>query len=257
MRTYTASIRTDIGTVVLLLLLLLAVGASRVSAQTEPEAPKAPEVLYNGWQISFYGGASMFYTNGNYSGRCDCDFVGDISSLNLMYGGSLNLPVHEDFSLYLRAGRNNASTIWSTARSDSLPSGGVGYMLSELTFDYDIVHIDFLFRLIGSMDGERVYFGPSFGLVRKKHIRIVDTELSTGITRIADEGPLDVEHDMRVSLVIGAEYAFIPVKNLYVVPALEVDYSFSRILQERSGRPNFSLRPTYYKFLLTVAYQLF
>lgn len=254
MRTYTASIRTDFPKY-LLLAILLVTAASRVSAQTEPEAPKPPEKLYNGWQFSMYGGGSLFYTNGDYFGISGGNFVGDVTSFNALYGASVNIPVHQDFALYLRAGVNDASTEWSTARSDSLATGGVGYVISDMTFDYNLLNVDLLFRLIGSMDGERVYIGPSFGIVRKKNVRIIDTDLTSGISRVTEDAPLDVEHDLRLSMVIGAEYAFVPLKNLYVVPAIEVDYAFGKIIQDRSARPNFVLRPTYYKFLVTVAYQ--
>jgi hypothetical protein len=256
MRTFTVSIRTDAATRFVILLMLAMCGATPLWAQTEPEAPVPAEKLYNGWQLSFYGGGSMFYTNGEYNGLCDCDFVGDVTSINAIFGSSVNIPVHQDFALYLRAGINNASTTWSSARTDSLLStGGSGYVLSDMTFDYDLLNLDVLFRLIGSMDGERVYIGPSFGIVGSKHVRITDTELTSGFTRLVEDGPLDVDHSLRVSMIIGAEYAFVPLKNLYVVPAFEVDYAFGKILQDRSARPNFVLRPTYYKLLVTVAYQ--
>ena len=255
MRTFIASIRID-PRFWLILVLLFGLASVKAAAQTEPEAPTEPVKLYNGYQFSFYGGGSLFYTSGEYNSVSKGDFVGDISSTNFMYGASLNIPVLEDLALYLRAGRNSASTDWATARTDST-SGSTGYILSDMVFDYDILHLDFLLRLIGSMDGERVYIGPSFGLVRKKHVLITDTDLTTGAKRVVEDGPLDVEHDLRLSMVIGAEYAFVPFKNLYVVPALEVDYAFSKILQERSTRPNFVFRPTYYKFLVTVSYQVF
>lgn len=256
MRTFTVSIWTDAATRIAIVLVLVLWGVAPLWAQTEPEAPKPPEKLYNGWQFSLYGGGSLFYTNGEYNGLCNCDFVGDVTSINAMFGSSVNIPVHQDFALYLRAGLNNASTTWSTARTDSLTStGGSGYVLSDMTFDYHLLNLDVLFRLIGSMDGERVYIGPSFGIVGKKNVRVTDTELSSGLIRVVEDGPLDVDHSLRVSMIIGAEYAFVPMKNLYVVPAFEVDYAFGKIIQDRSARPNFVLRPTYYKLLLTVAYQ--
>ncbi len=256
MRIFTASIRTDILRRLCLVLSLAFTAASAV-AQTEPEVPTEPEQLYNGYQLSFYGGGSLFYTNGEYNGLCDCKFAGDMTSTNLIFGASVNIPVLDDLAFYLRAGANNASSDWATARADSLSTGTTGYIVSDMIFDYNILHFDFLLRLIGNMDGERVYIGPSFGVVRRKHVLITDTELSTDMKRVVEDGPLDVDHDLRLSMVIGAEYAFVPAKNLYVVPALEVDYAFSKIIQDRGGRPNFMFRPTYYKFLLTVSYQLF
>ncbi|MDT8325354.1 MAG: hypothetical protein RRA94_14670 [Bacteroidota bacterium] len=133
----------------------------------------------------------------------------------------------------------------------------VGIALSGMTIDYDLLQFDFLLRLFGHIDGERVYLGPSFGFVREKHVRITDTELASGAVRLIEDGPLDIEHDLRVSFVIGAEYAFVPLRNLYVIPSLEVDYAFDKLVRERAGTPNFQLRPTFYKFYVTVAYQMF
>ncbi len=257
MRIFTASIRIKLSRLAFPALLLCMLTA-RALAQTEPEAPREPEKLTNGYQISFYAGGSMLYTNGYYNGLCPCEFLFDATSTNVVFGGSLNIPVFQDMSLYLRAGLNSTSTAWFTARTDSLLSTpATGYVGSDLTFDYDLLNLDVLIRLIGRMDGERVYIGPSFGVVRKKNVRIVDTEISSGLATVVEDAPLDVEHDLRVSLIIGAEYAFTPMRNLYVIPALEVDYPFGKILQERTERPNFSMRPTFYKLLLTISYQLF
>ncbi|MBN1448417.1 MAG: hypothetical protein JXA28_10845 [Bacteroidetes bacterium] len=232
--------------------------AASARAQTEPEAPRIPEKLYNGYQFSLFGGMNLLYVNGEYNGECPCEFLGDETSFNTFYGVSVNIPIFADASIYLRAGRNRTSTEWFTGRSDSLRStAGIGLVGSTMTLDYDLMHVDLLLRLFGHIDGERVYLGPSFGFVREKKVRIYDSELATGRNYLIEDGDLQVDHDLRVSFVIGAEYAFIPLKNLYVIPAIEVDYAFSKILQDRSTRPNFSLRPTFYRFYVTVAYQLF
>jgi len=239
-------------------LLVSSLAALTASAQTRPEAPREPEVLYNGFQLSLYGGGTLMYMNGEYYGSCPCDFFGDITSSNLIFGASMNIPVFQDASIYLRAGLNRTSTTWTNARTDSLFSTpGTGYIVSDLVFDYDLHHLDFLIRLIGNIDGERVYIGPSFGFVRKKHVRITDSELSTGAARIVEDAAMVTDHELRVSMIIGAEYAFVPIRNLYVIPAIEVDYAFGRITQNRLERPNFRLRPTFYKLLVTLAYQIF
>lgn len=235
---------------------LLATAGAR--AQTEPEAPVVPEKLYNGFQFSVFGGGNLLYINGEYNGLCPCEFVGDETSFNEFYGASINIPVFDDASIYLRLGRNHTSTDWFTGRIDSLRSiAAAGLVGSDLTFDYDLLHFDLLLRLFGRIDGERVYLGPSFGFVQRKHVRVIDTELRTGKRYLIEDVPLAVDHDLRVSFVIGAEYAFIPFRNVYVIPAFEVDYAFDKILQPRSERPNFSFRPTFYKFYVTLAYQLF
>lgn len=241
-----------------LIMLLVSVAAATVQAQTEPEAPREPEKLYNGWQFALFGGVNLTYMNGEYYSGCPCSFLGDETSFNTVYGASINVPLFEDASLYLRLGRNRTSTDWSSGRNDTLwTTNDVGVALSDMTIDYDLLNLDVLLRLFGNIDGERVYIGPSFGFVREKHVRVTDTEFSTGAMRVIEDGPLEIEHDLRVSIVIGAEYAFIPFRNLYVIPSLEVDYAFDKLIRESESTPNFRLRPTFYKFYVTVAYQIF
>jgi hypothetical protein len=243
---------------IIVLAAIFFMGTPRLLAQTEPEAPREPVKLYNGYQFAVFGGGSLTYLNGDYFGLCPCDFVGDETGSNLFYGASINIPVFSDASIYLRLSRNESSTTWSTARADSLRSvQDVGFVSSDLTFDYDLLSLDVLLRLFGHIDGERVYLGPSFGFVRDKHIRVTDTELSTGKIWLIEDEQLDVEHSLRMSFVIGAEYAFVPFENLYVIPAIEIDYAFGKILNERIARPNFSLKPTFYRLYVTFAYQMF
>lgn len=233
-------------------------GTPRLSAQTEPEAPRDPVKLYNGYQFAVFGGGNLTYLNGDYFGLCPCDFVGDQTGSNLFYGASINIPIFSDASVYLRLSRNKTSTSWSTARVDSLRSvQEVNFVVSDLTFDYDLLSLDVLLRLFGHIDGERVYLGPSFGFVRDKHVRITDSEMSTGKVWLIEDDQLDVTHSLRMSFVIGAEYAFVPFKNLYVIPALEIDYAFGKIFNERNERPSFNLKPTFYRFYVTLAYQIF
>lgn len=237
---------------------LLFLCAPRLAAQTEPEAPRDPVKLYNGYQFSVFGGGNLTYLNGDYAGLCPCEFVGDESSFNEFYGLSLNIPIHEDAALYLRLARNRTSTGWFTGRADSLRSvQDVGLVGSDLTFDYDVLSFDLLLRLYGRIDGERVYVGPSFGFVRDKHVRVTDTELSTGKIWLIEDDELDVEHSLRMSFIIGAEYGFVPLPNLFVIPAFEIDYSFAKIINDRPERPSFSIKPTFYRLYVTVAYQVF
>lgn len=243
---------------VLLFAVLSLFAVYRAGAQTEPEAPREPEVLYNGYQFSFFGGGNLTYLNGYYNGLCPCEFVGDITDYNLFYGAAINIPLFSDASLYLRLSHNRSSSNWFTGRSDSLRSvPALGLVGSDLTFDYDVLSFDVLLRLFGRIDGERVYIGPSFGFVREKNIRITDTELRTGAVYLIEDDALALDHRMRMSFIIGAEYAFVPLKDLYVIPSFEIDYSFSKLENERSARPNFSMKPTFYRFFVTIAYQVF
>jgi hypothetical protein len=257
----TASTRTGLRAAsefCLALAVLAILAAPRLAAQKEPEAPREPEKLYNGYQFAVFGGGTLTYLNGDYNGLCPCEFAGDATSTSLFYGASVNIPIFSDAAIYLRLSRNESSTDWFTGRSDSLRSvQKVGLVGSDFTFDYDILSVDILLRLFGHIDGERVYLGPSFGFVRNKNIRITDTELSTGKIWLIEDEQLDVEHDLRLSFVIGAEYAFVPLKNLFVIPAFEIDYSFGKLLNERPERPNFSLKSTFYRLYVTFAYQIF
>jgi hypothetical protein len=232
--------------------------APRLAAQTEPEAPRDPVRLYNGYQFSAFGGGNLTYINGDYIGLCPCEFIGDETSVNEFYGVSLNIPILDDAAVYLRLARNRTRTGWFTGRIDSLRSvQEVGFVGSDLTLDYDVLSFDLLLRLYGRIDGERVYIGPSFGFVRDKRVVVTDTELNNGKIWLIENEQLDVEHSLRMSFVIGAEYAFVPLPSLFVIPAFEIDYSFAKIANERIERPNFSLKSTFYRLFLTVAYQVF
>ncbi|MCB2203770.1 hypothetical protein KQI65_03410 [bacterium] len=242
--------------VTLLLAILIASGTAY--AQTEPEAPREPEKLYNGWQFALLGGLNLGYINGEYHGDCNCDFYSDEYSANSYYGMSLNIPLFSDASIYLRLARNQSSTSWAVGRTDSLFStAGTGTLINDLTFNYDLLQFDVLLRLFGRIDGERVYIGPSFGFVQKKRILLTESEVETGAVRLIEDGPIAVEHDLRMSFVIGAEYAFVPFRNIYVIPAIEVDYAFDKLLRDESTAPAFSWRPTFYRAYVTVAYQMF
>jgi len=244
--------------VVAALMLLFAAVPAGLQAQTEPEAPVQPEKLYNGWQFSLYGGVNLAHIAGEYYGDCPCDFFSDETSFNTVYGTAINIHIFSDAALYLRFGRNETSTSWFTGRTDSLWSiTAEGIIGSDLTFEYNLTNFDVLLRLYGHIDGERVYLGPSFGFVERKHILLTDTEFDTGAQHVIENGDLQLEHDLRVSFVIGGEYAFIPFKNFYVIPAFEVDYSFEKLVNLRDENPSFSWRPTFYKLLVTFAYQVF
>ena len=237
---------------------VLVFASGRALAQTEPEAPRVPEVLYNGFQVSFTAGASINHIVGEYFSPCPCEFYGNATSISPYFGGSLNIPVFEDAALLLRLGLNTTSSKWETARNDSLWSRPeIGTVLSELTYDYHLLTFDVLARLIGSMDGARVIVGPSFGVVKRNHVRVVDREYTSGAERVVEDGDLQVDHDLRVSMIIGFEYAFTPLRNLYMIPSFEVDYPFQRLANEDGVRPEFRLRPIFYKMMFSVSYQIF
>ena len=236
----------------LTLLVLILVPMSALFSQTEPEAPRPPEIPRNGYQISFFSGVSYNVFSGQYDGGCPCEFVAEETSGNVPYGFALNIPLFFDAALYLRGGVQNTSTTFFMGRNDSLRSGtGTGNIGDELQLDYNLVHFDILLRLIGRQDGERVFVGPSFGFVRKKHVRLTETEYPTGAQYNLDDGDIEGGKSMRMSIIIGVEYAFVPLKNMYIIPSLQVDYTPQRISDVQL------IRPTFYKFLVSVAYQIF
>lgn len=223
-----------------------------VLGQAEPEAPPVPFVLRNGWQLSGYFGVSYNVFHGGYAADCPCEFLANATSGSYPYGLSLNVPINEELSLYLRAGMQTTSTLFTVGRVDSLRSQPVvGDLADELTVEYSLFSVDILLRLIGKLDGERIFVGPSFGFVRKKSAEITETELQTGYQYTIENGDIEGARTLRTSIVIGAEYAFIPTRNLFIIPSVQVDYSPQKITDLQP------LRPVFYKFVLNVAYQLF
>lgn len=211
-----------------------------------------PYVLRNGWQLSGYIGASYNVFHGGYAADCPCEFLANSTSGSFPYGLSLNVPLNEEMALYVRAGMQTTSTLFTVGRVDSLRSQPViGDLVDELTVDYSLFSIDILLRLIGKLDGERIFVGPSFGFVRKKTAKITETELQTGYRYTIENEDIEGARTLRTSIVIGAEYAFIPMRNLFIIPSVQVDYSPQKITDLQP------LRPVFYKFVLNVAYQLF
>jgi hypothetical protein len=229
-----------------------------VHAQNEPEAPRLPEKLHNGLQLAVYGGLTHTVLSGGYLGGCPCDFPEAGTSWSAPYGGSLNIPVFSDASIYLRLGLQNTRTDMFSGRYDSLRSvkdaGNIG---SDLRLQFDLVNFDVLLRLIGRHDGERVFTGLSFGFVKDAHIKLTDTEYQTGVVYPVEDGALQDTRSMYTFFVIGAEYAIIPLKNVYLIPSFEINYALNKIYKELPPRPTFSMRPILYKLLFTVAYQIF
>jgi hypothetical protein len=154
--------------------------------------------------------------------------------------------------LYIRAGWTPTQTSFFAGKYDSLRSApAFGEIGDEFAFTYSMAQLDVLFRLIGKMDGERIIIGPSFGFVRKKHVRVVETEYLTGAQYLIEDGDIAGALATRVSVIIGAEYAWTPVKNLYLIPSLQVDYCPSAISTEQP------MKSMMYKFLVSVAWQVF
>jgi hypothetical protein len=224
-------------------------------AQTEPEAPASvlrPEKQKNGWQIAFYSGVSMNEYYEGYDIAYVIDFLADETSWNVPFGFAVNIPVFNDFALYLRAGTQNMKTNFFNGEVDSLESvpevGEIGY---DMDFTFNIVHVDVLFRLIGDNEGERVYFGPSFGYVQKKQITVRKEEFLTGFTRVLEDRDMPGADNFFPTFVIGAEYAYVPVKDLYLIPAIEVNFGWEKVSSLQR------LRATYYRLLFNVSYQVF
>jgi hypothetical protein len=228
-----------------------------VRAQNEPESPREVLPLRNGFQLSFIAGLSMNVFSGGYftqcpRGNCPIDFYAEDNSYSIPLGVALNIPVFSDLAFYPRVGWNSTRITISSGRVDSLyTQESVGALLDELTLYYTLVQVDLLVRLIGRQDGERVYLGPSFGFPIRKHAYVAETELSTGKSFLLEDTDVEGARSMRTSLILGVEYAFVPLKNLYIIPSLQIDYSAQKISDRQP------IRPLFYKFLLNVSYQLF
>ena len=118
-------------------LCLAAALPSALRAQTEPEAPRTPDKLTNGFQLSLYASAAYTHWVGEYSGPENTSFTGNSSSWGYAYGIWANVPISSDAALYLRAGWRPSSTLWFDTRTDSLHSRpGIGDLASELTIEY-------------------------------------------------------------------------------------------------------------------------
>jgi hypothetical protein len=239
-------------TILCALMIALAGVAPRALAQDEPEAPKRPVVLTNGFQLSFFAGPSLNVFSGGYSAVNNNSFIAQTSSWSMPAGFGLSIPMWSDAALYLRAGWTPTQTSFFAGKIDSLHSTvGVGEIGDEFAFTYSMVQLDLLFRLIGKMDGERIIIGPSFGFVRKKHARVIETEYPTGAQYLIEDGDIAGALATRVSIIIGAEYAWTPVKNLYLIPSIQIDYCPSNLSTEQP------MKFTMYKFLVSVAWQVF
>jgi hypothetical protein len=228
-------------------------------AQNEPESPVVKEPPRNGFQLSFFGGVSMnvftggYFTNCPKGASCPIDFYVNDVGWSFPYGVAMNIPLFSDAALYLRAGWNSTKVTISSGRLDTLYTipNEPGELLDELYLHYTLFQFDLLLRLIGKQDGERIYLGPSFGYVLHKRAFVTETELATGRSFLLEDTDIQGAADMRLSLILGAEYAFMPFKNLYVIPAFEVDYAPKKISDDQP------MRVVLYKLLLNVSYQLF
>ncbi|MAT39027.1 MAG: hypothetical protein CL946_05425 [Ectothiorhodospiraceae bacterium] len=223
-------------------------------AQTEPEAPPSvlePEETANGWQIGFYGGVAHNEFYEGYRILNVINFLTIERSWSAPFGVSLNIPIFNDASIYLRAGVHLSETNFFNGKYDSLSNGELGAIGFDMDFTFNLVQFDILLRLIGNNDGERVYFGLGLGFVQDKNITLTRSELQTGMTEVLQDQPMPGADDLFPLFIIGGEYALIPLPNLYVIPALEIQYGFQDIstLQD--------LKAVYYRALVTVSYQAF
>ncbi len=244
----------DMRAIRLLLFPVLALLASASGwAQTEPEIPRPPEPLKNGWDLAFFTGISYDVMSGEYDGGCPCLFLDQEHSVSAPFGLSVNVPLSSDISLLLRGAWHKTVTKFFVGREDSLvfsPTPAVGEIGDDLTLTYSVVQFDVLLRLIGRQDGERVYFGLGYGRTDRQQVLLTETEYANGTRSLIFDGPLEGRRSDRVSFIIGAEYAWYPLKNLSLIPAFEIDYTVHRI---STVQP---LRPTFFKLLVSVGYQL-
>ena len=237
-----------------LLFLILIACTTETFAQPKPPASgdRRQKVIpiVNRFQISFFSAASYNIMKGQYDGVCPCSFVQAGSGWSFPVGLSFNIPFTDDASIYLRASVESQSLAFESARKDTLRSiKEYGEMTDDLTIESDLIQFDLLLRLIAEEQGVRLLAGPSFGFSKKSRARILETELKTGVAYTVEDGDLQEERRTRYGFIFGIEYAFIPIKGIYIIPALIFRYGMHSISNAQS------LRLLNYTLNISLAYQ--
>lgn len=235
---------------------LTAMLACTTEGLTQPLPPaggkvkkQSPFSFANRFQIGVYGGVNLNVYKGIYDGSCPCEFVQSGKGWSIPYGFTVNIPISDESSIYIRTGWYSSSVAFDAARSDSLRSGGgVGAMAEDLTIESDITQLDVLLRLIAEEDGIRLLAGPSFSFVNRTHVELVETEFSSGKKYTIESGELSDARNTRYGFILGIEYAYIPMNHVYVIPALLFNYGVKYISTSQL------LRPLTYNFSLSIAY---
>ncbi len=209
--------------------------------------------LENRFQLGVYGSLTYDVMKGEYTGPVTCNYCSFVKSgtgFSVPVGITMNIPITDESSIYLRAGMLSASVSFQGGRKDTLRSTReVGEMFDDLTLDVQMTTIDIILRLIAQEDGFRILAGPTFGFIKKSNVVLLETETGTGKQYTIEKNELGGPVDTRYGFLLGLEYAFIPISHIYILPALIFDYGLNSISTIHS------LRPLYYNFTLSVAYQ--
>ena len=122
-------------------------------------------------------------------------------------------------------------------------------MLDDLSIVYNILNLEVLLRLTAEENGVRVLAGPTFGFVQKKQIELIETEVDSRQSFLIEKGDLTDAVPVRYGFLLGIEYAFIPMKQVFVIPALSLDYAFNKISLQQS------VRPVFFNLSVNIAFQ--
>lgn len=234
---------------------LILVAASPIHAQgIPPAAPhiykKPPSPFANRFALGVYGSYSHTVFKGAYYGACPCEFLKSGSGAAFPFGLTMNIPITEESALYLRLGKFSADIVYESARYDSLRSEKkLGDMFDDMTLSFSMTYFEVLLRLIAEEDGVRLFAGPSFGFIDKKHVVLIETEAMSGNRYTIENGELLYAKATRYGFVLGLEYAFIPIEKIYILPSFALDYGLNRISEVQP------IRPLLYNVSLSIAYQ--
>lgn len=236
-----------IGILLLCPMFLVAQGVPPAS----PSFRKAPPgEITNGFQIGIFGGVTYNLFKGEYGGSCPCDFLKSGTGFNTPFGMTVNIPLINESSLFIRFGISSSVIKFEGARYDSLHSiQALGTMLDNLTIRYNILNLEVLLRLTAQENGIRILAGPTFGFVKKKQVELIETEVDSQQSFLIEKGDVVDAVPVRYGFLLGIEYALIPVKHVFVIPSFSLDYAFNKISLQQS------VRPVFFHVSINIAYQ--
>ncbi len=235
----------------------LALHAPRLAAQGNmPAGPTERKKLAtdptNRFQVGIFVNGSYNVLKGGYYGDCPCDFVKSGTGASVPFGLTLNVPITDDASIYLRAGFNHPVVSFTSGRNDTLRgTQTIGPMYDDLTITSSVITLEVLLRLIADEEGFRLFAGPSFGFIRSSEVELWETEAESGKKFLVEKGPLADASGTRTGFVLGIEYAYVPAPRIYVIPSLSFDYGVKSISLSQP------LRPLIYHFSLSLAYTFY
>lgn len=203
----------------------------------------------NRFQIGIFVNGAYNVLKGAYYGDCPCEFVKSGTGTSVPFGLTVNLPISDDASIYIRAGFNHPVVTFSSARNDTLRGQQtIGPMYEDLTITSSVLTLEVLLRLIAEEEGFRIFAGPSFGFVRNSEVELWETEAESGRRYPVEKGALADARATRYGFILGIEYAYVPLPRIYLIPSFSFDYGIKSISLTQP------LRPLIYHFSLSLAY---